>query len=76
MKALSSKPLWWHPGSSYAIRREKNVIKTFENSHFDVLIFLKNDRTRIPGTLLNYIDSSYHIDRKSDYLDIYTKAIN
>ncbi len=64
-------PLWWHPGSSYNIRDEKKVISIFTNFNFDVLIFLKGDRTRMPQAIIDYISENYYIYKPSVYLDIY-----
>jgi hypothetical protein len=52
-------PLWWHPGSSYAIADEGRVVRTFIDRRFDTLVFLGDDRTRMPQALLVYIDAHY-----------------
>jgi hypothetical protein len=52
-------PLWWHPGSSYALDAESQVIAAFAERRFDRLLFLGRDRTRMPRALLLYIDRHY-----------------
>ena len=67
-------PLWWHPGSSYNKKDEKRIIKNFIQNDFKTLIFLKNDRTRMPEDLLLWIERNYKInDEENIYLDIYKK---
>ena len=52
-------PLWWHPGSSYAVGDESRIIHAFAAQHIDYLVFLGDDRTRMPLRLLRYIDKGY-----------------
>ncbi len=66
-------PLWWHPGTSYSLKDEGNVINEFKNKNFDIIVFLKDDRTRLPQVILTYIDSSYRKSEKYDSLDLYMK---
>jgi hypothetical protein len=64
-------PLWWHPGTSYGLNDSENVIDEFRARNFDILIFLKDDRTRIPEEILIYINSSYKKIEKYNSIDIY-----
>jgi hypothetical protein len=50
-----------------------NVINVFIKSNFDVLIFSKDDRTRMPQKILKFIDENYLLDRKYNFIDLYIK---
>lgn len=52
-------PLWWHPGTSFPLGQEQAVVTAWKASHFDVLLFLHNDRTQIPRGILDEIDHNY-----------------
>jgi len=52
-------PLWWHPGSSFPETALHDIIQAWSTDRFDVLIFLHDDRTRIPGAILHAIDQNY-----------------
>jgi hypothetical protein len=64
-------PLWWHPGTSFALRDEELVIGLFKKQNFSTIIFLKNDRTRVPQPILDYIASHYTQIPGTTALDIY-----
>lgn len=64
-------PLWWHPGSSYALSQEPGIDDAWEQAHFDVLIFAKNDRTRYPAQLLNDMKSQYSFDGHWKQIDVF-----
>lgn len=66
-------PLWWHPGSSYPIKDQSNIAQTFENDHFDILIFFKADRTGMPNSVLNEINQGFHQVQGTDQLEIYRR---
>lgn len=66
-------PLWWHPGTSYATSDEQRVVDAFQRNRFDVLVFLKNDRTRMPPALLDVIAQGYRLRPASGGLDIYDR---
>lgn len=66
-------PLWWHPGSSYSLKDEDMVVQTFERSNFDVLIFLNEDRTRMPPAIVSFIEKNYSPVPNNATLDIYKK---
>ena len=73
IQSPAQMPLWWHPGSSYNIKDEKKIVSTFINLNFDALIFLKDDRTRMPHTIIDYINKNFHALKSSTYLDIYAR---
>jgi hypothetical protein len=69
----SNFPLWWHPGSSFPFDDSVVITSNFKNKNFDKLIFLKDDRTRVPQEILNYInDKTLFIKEETEFLDIYS----
>ncbi len=64
-------PLWWHPGTSFALHDEELIIGLFKKQNFSKIIFLKDDRTRIPQPILDYIASHYTQTPGTSALDIY-----
>ncbi len=52
-------PLWWHPGSSFPETALPQIIRAWNDNQFEVLIFLHDDRTRVPATILSTIDTKY-----------------
>lgn len=52
-------PVWWQPGSSYAISDEPGVSRRFENLKDRYLVFWGKDRTRMPQSVLSYISDCY-----------------
>ena len=69
-------PLWWHPGSSYPLWMEKEVVNRFKMDRFTLIIFLHDDRTRIPQKILEYIDKNYIRLNGFDDLDVYRPRTN
>jgi hypothetical protein len=66
-------PLWWHPGSSYPLTIENDLIELFKSSQFTLLLFLRNDRTRVPKAISEYIDAEYIRQPEFVTLDVYRK---
>jgi hypothetical protein len=64
-------PLWWHPGSSFALADSAAVLEAFRRSTFALLVFVRDDRTRMPSSLLRHIDSAYVPVAGFQYLDVY-----
>lgn len=64
-------PLWWHPGSSYPLFAEGDVIENFKANKFTLLIFLHGDRTRMPRPILDYIAKTYTRTEGYDLMDVY-----
>ncbi len=64
-------PLWWHPGSSYPLYAEGDVIENFKANKFMLLIFLRGDRTRMPRPILDYIAKTYTRAEGYDLMDVY-----
>ena len=71
LSSPSNLPVWWHPGSSYAISREPDISQAWQEHRFDVLIFNKNDRTRFPQALLSEIQSQYEFDNSNRAIDVF-----
>lgn len=64
-------PLWWHPGSSYPVKDQNNITHAFDLDHFDLLVFLKADRTGMPESVLHDIALNFHQIQTTDQLEIY-----
>ena len=68
-------PLWWHPGSSFSLKDTNSIFVNFKENNFNKLIFLKDDKTRIPLSIVKYIDNQdFYFKKKTKYLDIYYKV--
>ncbi len=70
---LRGLPVWWDPGTSFAVSDVVTVNRALENADFDILVFLKGDRTLMPLAVLERKLSSY--DRVSGFseLDVYVR---
>jgi hypothetical protein len=66
-------PLWWHPGTSYDIRDAGHVLDTFKAQGFEMLIFARGDRTRMPGALIQFIEGNYQRTGEYAWLDVYVR---
>ena len=64
-------PLWWHPGTSYRLHDSELVFNRFKERQFDILVFAKGDRTRMPEEILNYIQNEFHVVPGYSHLDVY-----
>jgi hypothetical protein len=64
-------PLWWHPGSSYALSDESAIAQRFTELNFGLLVFSKGDRTRMPPELVNWIERNYERIEGFQTLDVY-----
>ncbi len=52
-------PLWWHPGSSYPLQYEPQILAAFAADHPQLLIFLHDDRSHMPAALLAHMSHEY-----------------
>jgi hypothetical protein len=52
-------PIWWHPGTSYPLQADGEISRRFGESRFDLLVFARDDFTRIPEGVLSIIASRY-----------------
>ena len=66
-------PLWWHPGTSYAFISHDKILSNFIENEFDVLIFARSDRTRMPIGLISYIQLKYIKLDGFKEIDVYLK---
>lgn len=64
-------PIWWHPGSSYPLSLEPQISEAFQRQHFSLVIFLKDDRTRLPIPILEYIAKNYIQAPGFDLIDVF-----
>jgi len=63
-------PIWWDPGTSFALEDFFSISREFDNNNFDLLIFLKGDYTRF-GLL--YKITSYEKVNEFSELDVYVR---
>jgi hypothetical protein len=66
-------PLWFHPGTSYPTKDEGHVIEAFKNADFDILIFAKNDRTRLPVEILEFVNLWYTQNPQYNSVDVFIR---
>jgi hypothetical protein len=66
-------PIWWHPGSSFSVRELAGVLHALESDDFELLVFLKDDRTRMPLAALQRKLSSYDRVPGFSELDVYVR---
>jgi hypothetical protein len=66
-------PIWWHPGTSYAVRDIAGVSQALAKDDFDLMIFLKDDRTRMPLWTLQPKLTLYSKVAGFSELDVYVK---
>jgi predicted dienelactone hydrolase len=66
-------PIWWHAGSSFAVSDMAGVLHALDNDDFDMMVFLKNDRTRVPVVALQHKLSSYDLIGGFSELDVYVR---
>lgn len=66
-------PLWWHPGSSYPLKKDKNILKSFEDNNFSLLVFLAQDKTRMPGDIIRYVDKYFEKIDGYTMIDVYRR---
>ena len=64
-------PIWWHEGTSYLPSDFVDIRRAFEDRKFDILIFFKNDYTRFPGPLLQFMSLNYAKDEAHSQLTLF-----
>ncbi len=52
-------PLWWHPGTSFPVSDEQAILNAWQANHFGLIVFLHDDRTRMPKAILDEISRDY-----------------
>jgi hypothetical protein len=52
-------PVFWHPGVSYSLKKEPEIVKSFRESKFDLCIFLKDDFTYMPRAILQILSMEF-----------------
>lgn len=66
-------PVWWHPGSSFSVDDMAGVLNALDNDNFNVMIFLKGDRTRMPILPLQRKLTSYEQVAGFKELDVFVR---
>ena len=64
-------PVWWHPGTSFAVAQELAVLAAWQDDRFSTLIFLKDDFTYYTPRFLALIQRSYLRDDHFSQLTIF-----
>lgn len=71
IKSPIGLPIWWHEGTSYLASDFLAISRAFEQQKFDILIFFKNDYTRFPRPLLQFISLNYSKDEAHSQLTLF-----
>lgn len=66
-------PMWWHPGTSYPLPAEDEVVEAWKRDHFDLLVFGRGDRTRLPDAILLNIAEEFEQVPGTDGIDVYVR---
>lgn len=67
----SGLPIWWHPGSAYCNEDIGDIIKQFKSLNFEAAIFLKNDFTRMPSEIIEYLYFEFERDNSLGDLTVF-----
>ena len=71
IKSPLGLPIWWHEGTSYLASDFLGISRAFEQEKFDILIFFKNDYTRFPRSLQQFISLNYAKDEAHSQLTLF-----
>ena len=75
-ESLRGIPIRWHPGSSFAVNDVAQVCRALQEADFELMIFLKNDFTRMPLFILEQKLKAYdRVNGLSD-LDVFVRRSN
>ena len=64
-------PIWWHPGSSFAIADEGTILETWQRSRFGTLVYLKDEFPYYSARFRQLIDSDYIRDNRWPELSVF-----
>ncbi|MGI4826946.1 MAG: hypothetical protein ACRYFU_01955, partial [Janthinobacterium lividum] len=65
-------PNWWDPGSSYPLRKSDQVSKAWEDNHFNLLIFNREeDRAQLPARLQQDLATGYVLVPGTTFIHVY-----
>lgn len=64
-------PVWWDPGTSFAVAQYPSILEAWRNNRFRTLVFLKHDFTRYSPEFLQLIDSLYAVDESYPDLTLF-----
>jgi len=67
----SDMPIWWHPGTSFSSADKDLYVYRFKQSDFQLLIFMKDDFTRIPQEIIDHINSDAYVKLMCSHIDVY-----
>ena len=73
LKSPMHVPLYWLPGTSYALKDENDIVQNIQSSKFDFFIFARGDRTYLPAELISYLDLNYEITPSFSYIDVLSR---
>lgn len=62
-------PLYWFPGTSFAVSDTEAVEESFRATEFEALVFF--DYTRMPSSILSYIEVNFEVDTAYSKLIVY-----
>ena len=66
-------PIYYQPGTSFARIDELRLVRSWQQQHFQTLIFLGDDRTFYPPPLLHAIESEYRPIPGYTAIEVYTR---
>lgn len=58
-----NQPIWWHPGVSFAAADEALYFSRILESHFDVIVLLKNDVAYFSPYFVQTLEQHYQVDQ-------------
>lgn len=64
-------PVWWHPGSSFALADQAAILAVWKEHRFSTLIYLKDDFTWYPPEFLEMLRSMYVRDDAYSELTVF-----
>jgi len=64
-------PIWWHPGTSFSAADQDLYVNRFKKANFQLLIFMKDDFTRMPSAIIEYVQSDAYVKLECSRIDVY-----
>ena len=52
-------PVFWHPGVSYSLKKEPEIVNSFHEDKFDLCVFLKDDFTYMPQGVMQILSMEF-----------------
>lgn len=66
-------PIWWHPGTSFALADTALVADRWSRARFDLLVFLRDDYARMPAEVIDRIRRDYVRDQTDPELTLWRR---